>query len=304
MTIAITATARRIALAGALAAAVLGLSVPAATAADTQLLLVHGYGSASKGKDCNGSTWKDALSYYQEAGGRERSSMSTIGYYEGDSPADCDVIVGDGQASNDRPIQDIARDLANYIDGAYTSKGQPVDVIGHSMGGLIARVALLGSAQGWDGFPSKLNVSNVVTLSTPHQGVANPSAHDDRQWSQMDPDSAFIERLHERGSGLGDGWASGTDWSLVGSHEDSTVEHDSGIDKGSYADQKYGYQDDPEDSGEVDHSAVRTLYGQNKYDLRYWHASGDHPPHDTENGWSPLKTAFQAATKLGDGLPR
>jgi hypothetical protein len=29
-------------------------------------------------------------------------------------------------------------------------------------------------------------------------------------------------------------------------------------------------------------------------------------PRDSQpkNGWSPLKTAFQAATKLGDGLPR
>jgi pimeloyl-ACP methyl ester carboxylesterase len=307
MTIAIAATARRFALAAALAtttALALAMLAPAAFAADTQLLLVHGYGSASAGRDCNGSTWKNALAYYQDAGGRERESMSTIGYSEGDRPADCDVVIGDGEATNDRPIQDIAKDLAGYIDDAYTSKGKPVNIIAHSMGGLIARVALLGSAQGWNGFPSKLNVNNVVTLSTPHQGVANPSAHDDRQWNQLDPDSGFMERLHERGSGLGDNWARGIDWSLVGSREDATVEYDSGIDKGNYADQKYGYQDDPEDSGEVDHSALRTLYGENKYDLRYWHASGDHPPHNTENGWSPLKTAFQAATKLGDGLPR
>ena len=118
-----------------------------AIAADTQLLLVHGCGSASAGKDCNGSTWKNALAYYQDAGGRERESMSTIGYYEGDRPADCDVVVGDGEATNDRPIQDIAKDLAGYIDDAYSSKGKPVNIIAHSMGGLIARVALLGSAQ-------------------------------------------------------------------------------------------------------------------------------------------------------------
>jgi hypothetical protein len=82
------------------------------------------------------------------------------------------------------------------------------------------------------------------------------------------------------------------------------VTHASAIDKGNHADQKYGYQDDPRDSGEVDHTGVRTLFGENKYDLSYWHASGDHPPHTTENGWSPLKTAFQAATKKSDGLPR
>jgi hypothetical protein len=43
---------------------------------------------------------------------------------------------------------------------------------------------------------------------------------------------------------------------------------------------------------------------KNAYDLRYWHASGNNPPHNTKKGWSPLKTAFQAATRVGDGLPR
>ncbi|MBS1880256.1 MAG: hypothetical protein JST31_12130 [Actinobacteria bacterium] len=282
----------------------LAVAVSAASAADTQLLLIHGYGAAAPGKDCNGRTWAHALRYYKEVGGRARSSMTTIGYYEGDDPADCDVIVGDGDASNERPIQGIARDLANYIDDAHTSRGQPVDIIAHSMGGLITRVALLGSAQGWAGFPSKLDVDNVVTLSTPHQGVAHPSAHGDRQWNQTGPDSGFMDRLHEAGSGLGDDWASGTDWSLVGSEEDTTVDYDSGIDKGNNADQKYGYEDDPDDSGEVDHTGVRTLYGESSYDLRYWHASGSHGSHHTQHGWSPLKTAFQAATHVGDNLPR
>jgi len=300
---------RNRAVAAASATLALAMLAPTAFAADTQMLLVHGYGSSSAGKDCNGSTWRNALAYYQDAGGRERSSMSTVGYYEGDRQAKnhgegCDVIVGDGKATNERPIQDIAKDLANHVHESHTSKGEPVDIIGHSMGGLITRVALLGSAQGWAGFPPKLNVRNVVTLGTPHQGVADPSAHDDEQWRQMAPGSGFLERLHEDGSGLGDDWAQGTDWSLVGSREDATVEYLSGIDKGNYADQKYGYQDDAGDAGDVDHSGVRTLFGENRYSLRYWHASGDHPPHDTKRGWSPLKTAFQAATKDGDGLPR
>ena len=287
-------------------AAVLALALCAApaSAADTEILMVHGHGSSEQGKDCNGGTWRDALRYYQDAGGRERSSMTTIGYYPGDKGR-CDVMIGDGKASNERPIQDIARDLAIYIDDAYTSKGRPVNVIAHSMGGLVTRVALLGSAQGWDGFPSRrLNVDNVVTLSTPHQGVANPSADNDRQWEQMAPDSGFLKRLHENGSGLGDGWANGTDWTLVGSKEDGTVRYPSGIDKGAHADQKLGYQDDPGDSGDVDHTGIRTLHGENKYDLTYLHAAGDHPTHHTENGWSPLKTALQAATKVGDGLPK
>ncbi len=273
----------------------LALLAPAAAAADRPILLVHGYGDAADGKDCNGSTWKPALRYFQDAGGRERSSLATVGYYAGDTH--CDVTVG--KASNERPIQDIARGLADYVD----SRGEPVDIIAHSMGGLIARVALLGSAQGWEGFPPKLDVDNLVTLSTPHQGVANPSAHDDRQWQQMRAGSGFLARLHERGSGLGDAWAAGTDWSLVGSKEDATVRYGSGIDEGHHADQKLGYRDDARDGGEVTHTGVRTLFGESRYRLTYSHASGDHPPHHTDRGWSPLKVAFQAATRDGDGRP-
>lgn len=301
---------RRLVVAGALALTVLALATPVspASAADTQFLLVHGYGDHEEGKDCNGSTWKKALAYYQRAGGRERASMTTIGYYTGDRG--CDVKVA--SATNETPIQDVAKDLANYIDAAYTGNGQPVDIVAHSMGGLVTRVALLGSAQGWKGFPAgKLNVDNVVTLSTPHRGVSNPSANDDRQWEQMDPGSDFMTRLHEPGSGLGDGWADGTDWSLVGSDEDGVVSYQSGIDKnfaGTPADQKYRYRK-KRDGLLVDHEGVRTLGagkpdGRDRYTLQYWHAAGSHPPHTTERGWSPLKTAFKAATRVGDGLPK
>jgi pimeloyl-ACP methyl ester carboxylesterase len=309
------AVVRRLAAISALALTVLALGVPSASAADTPILLVHGYGDHAEGKDCNGSTWSKALAYYQRAGGRDRDSMTTIGYYTGDRQADghgsgCDVKVA--SATNATPIQEIAKELANHIDAAYTSKRQPVNIIAHSMGGLITRVALLGSAQGWKGFPHrKLNVDNVVTLSTPHRGVAKPSANDDRQWKQMDAGSGFMTRLHEQGSELGDDWANGTDWSLVGSDEDGVVSFQSAIDKnfaGTTADQKYGYWKQ-RDGLLVDHQGVRTLGagkrdGKDRYKLNYWHAAGTHPPHTTERGWSPLKTAFKAATRIGDGLPK
>jgi pimeloyl-ACP methyl ester carboxylesterase len=308
-------TTRLLAALAATTAVALAMLAPTASAADTQILLVHGYGDHEQGKDCNGSTWRKALAYYQGAGGRDRDSMTTIGYYTGDRQADghgsgCDAKVA--SATNATPIQEIAKELANYIDAAYTGNGQPVNIIAHSMGGLVTRVALLGSAQGWKGFPhGKLNVDNVVTLSTPHRGVSKPSANDDRQWEQMDPGSGFMTRLHEQGSELGDDWANGTDWSLVGSDEDEVVSFQSGIDKnfaGTTADQKYGYWK-KRDGLLVDHEGVRTLGagkrdGKDRYKLNYWHAAGSHPPHTTERGWSPLKTAFKAATRIGDGLPK
>ncbi len=117
----------------------------------------------------------------------------------------------------------------------------------------------------------------------------------DRQWLQMRPGSGFIQRLHERGSRLADAWADGTEWSLVGSDEDGTVSGDSAIDEGYAADQKFRYRDDPGDSGDVTHAGVRTLSGENAYDLTFG-------SHHTRRGWAPLKAAFQAATNSGDGL--
>ncbi|MGI8311439.1 esterase/lipase family protein [Saccharopolyspora hattusasensis] len=322
-----------------IAAAGLALSAPATVQASgldgreigpaaeqKTMLLVHGY-NPDPPTNCNGSTWDAALEYYQEAGGRDRSSMRTIGYYEGDR-AFCDDVIGDGQADRERPIQEIAKDFANYIYAEYTSKGEEVDIVAHSMGGLITRVAVLGTREGWSGFPPRVAVEDIVTLGTPHQGLINgcrnPDADPDdkctRQWNQMTPagegGSGFIDKLHESAPGrndrgLDDPWAAGIDWSLVSSLEDETVSYYSGIDKGYFAHQKYGYDEDLNDNGvdecsdpNVSHANLRQLTGAGGYCLRYWHHGADGGPHTTENGWSPLKVAFKAATYKGDDLPR
>lgn len=273
------------------------------TSPPPQMLLVHGYGKSTKGKDCNDDQWRNALAYYERFGGRPRSSMTTIGYYPGDRRR-CDAMIGDGNASNARPIQDIARDLAIYIDQNYTSHGRSVDIVAHSMGGLVSRVALLGSAQGWKGFPRrKLRVGNVVTLGTPHRGVRNGGKRKTWQWKQMNRGSGFIKALHEPGRRLGKAWARGTDWSFVGSAEDDVVAYHSAIDRGFHADQKYLYPRSA-DGVSVGHEGIRALYGKRRYRLTYAHASGNHGPHRTTRGWSPLKAAFKAATRKGDGLPR
>ncbi|MER7079176.1 PGAP1-like protein [Saccharopolyspora kobensis] len=318
------------AVAAAIAAAGLALSAPAAVQAAVPvpaakpktMLLVHGYNPDPPTK-CNVSTWDEALAYYQESGGRDRSTMRTIGYYAGDAEY-CDDVIGDGKATRERPIQDIAKDFANHIYEKYTSKGEEVDIVAHSMGGLITRVAVLGTREGWSGFPPKVAVEDVVTLGTPHQGLINGCGNPDadpndkctRQWNQMTPKdeggSGFIEKLHESAPGradrgLDDPWAAGIDWSLVGSIEDETVSYYSGIDKGYFAHQKYGYDEniaagcsDPN----VSHGNLRQLKGAGGFCLRYWHHGADGGPYTTENGWSPLKVAFKAATYKGDDLPR
>ncbi|GAA4616536.1 hypothetical protein [Saccharopolyspora hordei] len=294
----------------------------AAPAAEKPMLLVHGYNGGPP-TPCNTETWDEALEYYQDAGGRDRSSMRTIGYYAGDADH-CDEVIGDGAADPDRPIQDIARDFALHIYENYTLKGQTVDIVAHSMGGLITRVAVLGTREGWSGFPPEVAVEDIVTLGTSHQGVANGCSDPEKdpddgctwQWYQMTPagqgGSGFIDKLHEsapgRGDrGLDDPWAAGIDWSLVGSAEDEKVSYASAIDKGYFAHQKYGFDEDVTDGcsdREVTHGGLRELTGAGGFCLRYWHHGPDGGPHTTENGWSPLKVAFKAATYRGDDLPR
>ena len=279
--------------------------LPSATAdttdKDTDILLVHGYDS-----DC--TKMNKAKNYFEDERGHD-GSVKTLGYYTDEKKLGCDAYFKK-DATRNTNIEYVAQDLAKYIYKHYTKHGKPVNIVAHSMGGLVTRVALLGSGQHWDDpdFPDRrLNVPNAVTLSTPHQGVIDTDKRDTDQWQQMNPKSSFMKRLHRDDSELNGDWNCGgsgsctTDWTLVGSHEDGTVSYKSGIDEGNPAHKKSGYQN-ADDSGEVNHGNVRELHS-GCYDLHYWH-SGGHPRHETKEGWAPLKAAYEAATHRDDNLPR
>jgi pimeloyl-ACP methyl ester carboxylesterase len=277
-----------------------GSAPPAAKAAPGEIpvLFVHGFDENS-GKDCE-DTFGEALGYF-EASGRDRSSLVTVGYYSGDDR--CDVDVTDDPTDNDTRIKHIAAAFANHLYDQYTRQGQSVDIVAHSMGGLVTRVALLGSAKGWDGFPSEpILVDDVVTLATPHQGVrceedeGEDCPHSD-QWRSMDPDSTFMQVLHSPSHRLDEEWAAPYDWTFVGSAEDGVVSYGSAIDKTRPADHKFGYQGGDQE-GTISHSAVRTLYSGD-FNLHYWHADEDET-HETDNGWAPLETAFNAIDRNDD----
>ncbi len=67
-------------------------------------------------------------------------------------------------------------------------RGGRVDLVGHSMGGLVARVYLqeLGGAR---------RVDRCVTLGTPHKGTYNAYWLWSRAGTELRPDSRLIERL-------------------------------------------------------------------------------------------------------------
>ncbi len=124
--------------------------------------------------------------------------------------------------SNNTSIRHLSWHLANYIATNFTAKGIAVDVVAHSMGGLMIRYAL--TKQGVDSFP-RLMVEDVVTLGSPHNGASFAALTGTTQGAEMEPNSSLIAWLttwgmHPKGSG-------GTDWTVIGSHGDLIVQEGS-----------------------------------------------------------------------------
>ncbi|HEX7168280.1 MAG TPA: hypothetical protein VF230_14975, partial [Acidimicrobiales bacterium] len=102
-----------------------------------------------------------------------------------------------------------------------------VDIVAHSMGGLIARYALAQVARRHADFPPYLYVEDAVTLGTPHSGTGWASWCWTTQCEQMRPGSSFVNWLgtnapNPQGSG-------GTDWTAVGSYNDEIVSESSAV---------------------------------------------------------------------------
>lgn len=208
--------------AAALAAAVILAVVvvpasPASARSDNRakpILFLHGldaFGSA--GSDCN--MWNPMISALRAWG--HTGAMHKIKYYTYDTNCTNTIASGDQNVS----ITTLGNNLAWWIWNNYTSRGITVDVVGHSMGGLITRSAL--AQAGSAGAPAYLYVEDVVTLGTPHSGSGWAYGCGWLQCEQIRPGSSFLNGLRQNPQGSG-----GTDWTLVGSDSDGIVSASSG----------------------------------------------------------------------------
>ena len=125
-------------------------------------------------------------------------------------------------------IKRLGYDLAWFIWKNYTSHGTVVSIASHSMGGLIARWALYGVQNHLsNAFPPYLYVQDVVTLSTPHDGLGDvnnaglTAAQYNAVWcgtytecTEMTPGSAFLNELHQSGMNPQPNYP--TDWTAIG----------------------------------------------------------------------------------------
>lgn len=157
----------------------------------------------------------DMINYYacDSKGSNIQQSGDPKAYFPGGDYA------GGGGNTDNTDLRHIAYQLAWYLYDTYSSRGRTVEVVAHSMGGLIIRWALYQVQARNSLFPPVLYVQDVVTISTPHNGTKDdynnvswcPSS---LQCKQMLPGSPFLTEL--RASGMNPQGTGGTDWTVMG----------------------------------------------------------------------------------------
>ncbi|MFP3870751.1 MAG: esterase/lipase family protein [Syntrophobacteria bacterium] len=142
-------------------------NLPSGPANRTPVIFVHGLYH-------NHTAWYFYLRWFRKWGRRHLKAMNLKGKFSS--------------------INDYARKLAEEVDRVLEQTGSnQVDLVGHSMGGLVIRSYLnSGAARG--------RVRRVVTLATPHAGsklaVFGPGA----AAQEMVPGSPFLESLNRDGT--------------------------------------------------------------------------------------------------------
>lgn len=155
-----------------------------------------------------------------------------VGFYTGDAEKpDCDINLAERDGTRDLSLKELGRRLAWNIHLNYSRQGKSVDLVGHSMGGLIVRAALLGVErhQPGDDWPPYIYVEDAVTLGTPHYGISSSKANCiqvlwARQCREMVEGSRFVYWLNSTGVPQS---RQRTDWTFIGSNADELVSRNS-----------------------------------------------------------------------------
>jgi len=138
-------------------------SLPAGSAGRTPVVFVHGLYH-------NHTAWCLYLRWFRKWGWEHLKTVKLKGKF--------------------RSIQDYRQILDGQIDQVLSQTGSTkVDLVGHSMGGLVIRSYLTGD-------DAKTKVRRVVTLGSPHQGSKLAVFGVGRAVKEMVPNSAFLDDLN------------------------------------------------------------------------------------------------------------
>ncbi|MEV6971332.1 hypothetical protein AB0M47_40170 [Hamadaea sp. NPDC051192] len=196
-----------------------------------------GYYRISEAGDTTSTDPKDAL----PEGNCQTNLNQLVGdpsFPGGSDMVNCNLISRTGYGTKDDRLERLSCLLAWYIYHQYTKHGMAVNVLAHSMGGLLIRAAIGGAAERRPFFPSHdLAVLRVVTVGSPHGGIGglyrtaamNDPYSNGAELDDMEPGSSFMNMVarYQRPQG-----AVGTRWVLIGSSaaDRQTVESCNGTD--------------------------------------------------------------------------
>ncbi|WP_375772939.1 GPI inositol-deacylase [Archangium gephyra] len=155
--------------------------------------------------------WSSALQFFTNRGWG--SQLRTIGIYSRQSgcyvnlanvvpnqSSTLSLMQGSSPFTNETSIGALGHRLAWWIYNNYTSKGLTVSLVGHSMGGLVARTAVGGASKRLSGFPPPLLVKGMVLLGTPNNGASSSYLGGltgcTTQCAQMNSGSTFLNSLN------------------------------------------------------------------------------------------------------------
>jgi pimeloyl-ACP methyl ester carboxylesterase len=229
-----------------------------------RVIFVHGF-TPGGSHDC-AKTFSTARKHFADNGWR--GNLLTFGYYAGNE--NCSYTY---KGNRNTSLKEVAEHFANYVSQHYSQNNKKVDVVAHSMGGLVVRAALHYTHEREEGFPDKLYIEDVVTLGTPHAGMTKSRATiclKLRQCTDMKQGSAFLRGLPDRMPSTTRNGNMRTDWTTVSSFDDGTVSESSGI--AGTADHEVQY-DAGVNHGQLVEKSSGKHYGRIKYSTTWttWH---------------------------------
>ena len=211
------------------------------------IIYIHGFkhNSAANCQDFN-----PMKTFFENHSPKFTSTHHTVAYYDGDTNCGNNLSAhGDhsnhypsghrnGAHTPDTNIRHLGYHLAWFIWNKFSRDGRHVDIVAHSMGGLITRYAMAQTAHDTAGVPPNLLVDDIVTLGTPHNGPRFFSSFgcavlggSPLQCDQMDGGSAFQQWLDDHAAQPNP--IPRTDWTTVGSDNDGHVASDSATGMGA-----------------------------------------------------------------------
>jgi len=235
------------------------------------VLFLHGYAPhGARGEDNHMRSWETLQETYEGAGysvkrvgyyGGEcdveidvSNDGPTTGKYagayshklvlnnkpHGSNGTGCDQQANSNHHGLDDNIYHLAFHFAWFVYNHYSRACHPdmeggtwIDVVAHSMGGLITRTALYKVSTNDPLWPPYLCIENVVTLAAPHGGgtgacTARASGMATEQIAQFCENSQLLKDLRKNAQNpQGRG---GTHWGMIGSVDDGWVSEQSAID--------------------------------------------------------------------------